>query len=252
MTDGSPLSKDRLPRSWADIAHPLGLLHGIKEVKKLRLDGVRAITNRLKRQGNQGRTKRRGRPRIQAQQQSQCRQGLRQKEQAPFSWEHQSLIVRKHDDLSEQEKADLALMVKSAPARTRLRPCQQQFYRLCARGSSKPCARSRRRRLVHQASYHVNAFLAQALQQISNDTFDHLIVLLGWENGERTNHHVESNHRVLRMMQKTRDKRRKMHTLEKALEFERDARMLEHPSYPHNVRDVPILGPETAILQMAA
>jgi hypothetical protein len=54
------------------------------------------------------------------------------------------------------------------------------------------------------------------------------------------------------MMQKTRYKRRKVHTLEKALELELWARMLAHPSYPHNVREVPILGQETAILQMAA
>jgi hypothetical protein len=79
-----------------------------------------------------------------------------------------------------------------------------------------------------------------------------MIVFLGRENGERTNNHVERNNRVFRMMQKTRYKRRKVHTLEKALELELYARMLEHPSYPHNVRGVPILGQETATLQMAA
>jgi hypothetical protein len=79
-----------------------------------------------------------------------------------------------------------------------------------------------------------------------------MIVFLGWENGERTNHHVERNNRVFRMMQQTRYKRRTVHTLEKALELELYTRMLEHPSYPHNVREVPILGQETAILHMAA
>jgi hypothetical protein len=252
ITDGSPLYKDSLQRYWADIEHQLCIFHVIKEVNKLILDGVRAIKNRLRRQGNKGRKKRRGRPSKKAQKQRQCRQGMSKKEQATFIWDHQYLIVRKQDDLSEQEKEDLALMLKIAPELKLFRQFNQQFYRLFERGISKPCARSRRRRLVNHASYQANAFLAKALKKISKDKFANMIVFLGWENGERTNNHVERNNRVFRMMQKTRYKRRKVHTLEKALELELYARRLEHPSYPHNVREVPILGQETAILQMAA
>jgi Transposase len=252
ITDGSPLYKDSLQRYWAAIEHQLCIFHVIKEVNKLILDGVRAIKNRLKRQGNKGRKKRRGRPSPKAQKQRQCRQGMRKKEQATFIWDHQYLIVRKQDDLSEQDKEDLALMFKIAPELKLFRHFNQQFYRLLERGISKPCARSRRRRLGTHASYQANAFLAKALQKISKDKFANMIVFLGWENGERTNNHVERNNRVFRMMQKTRYKRRKVHTLEKALELDLYARMLEHPSYPHNVREVPILGQETAILQIAA
>ena len=252
ITDGSPLYKDSLQRYWADIEHQLCIFHVIKEVNKLILDGVRAIKNRLKLQGNKGRKKRRGRPSKKAQKQRQYRQGMRKKEQATFIWDHQYLIVRKQDDLSEQAKEDLTLMFQIAPELKLFRPCNQQFYRLLERGISKPCARSRRRRLVNHASYQANAFLAKALKKLSTDKCDNMIVFLGWENGERTNTHVERNNRVFRMMQKTRYKRRKVHTLEKALELELYARMLEHPSYPHNVREVPILGQETAFLQMAA
>jgi Transposase len=252
ITDGSPLYKDSLQRYWADIEHQLCIFHVIKEVNKLILDGVRAIKNRLRRQGNKGRKKRRGRPSKKAQKQRQCRQGMSKKEQATFIWDHQYLIVRKQADLSEQEKEDLALMLKIAPELKLFRQFNQQFYRLFERGISKPCAHSRRRRLVNHASYQANVFLAKALKKISKDKFANMIVFLGWENGERTNNHVERNNRVFRMMQKTRYKRRKVHTLEKALELDLYARMLEHPSYPHNVREVPILGQETAILQMAA
>jgi hypothetical protein len=252
ITDGSPLYKDSLQRYWADIEPQLCIFHVIKEVNKLILDGVRAIKNRLKRQGNKGRKKRRGRPSNKAQKQRQWRQGMSKKEQATFIWDHQYLIVRKQEDLSEQDKEDLALMFKIAPELKLFRQFNQQFYRLFERGISKPCARSRRKRLVNQASYQANAFLAKALKKISTDKFDNMIVFLGWENGERTNNHVERNNRVFRMMQKTRYKRRKVHTLEKALELELYTRMLEHPSYPHNVREVPILGQETAILHMAA
>jgi len=57
-------------------------------------------------------------------------------------------------------------------------------------------------------------------QKISKDKFDKMIVFLGRGDGQRINNHVERNNRVFRMMQKTRYKRRKTHTIEKALELE--------------------------------
>ena len=231
ITDGSPLYKDSLQRYWTDIEHQLCIFHVIKEVNKLILDGVRAVKNRRKRQGNKGRKKRRGRPSKKAQQQKHYRKGMRKKEQATFLWDQQSLIVRKEEDLREQEQQDLALLLQIAPALKLFRECNQQFYRLCARGMTKSCARYRRRRLVNKRQYQANAFLAKALKKLSPDKFDKLTVFLGGENGERTNNHGERHNRVFRMMQKTRYKRRKAHTLEKALELELYARMLAHPLY---------------------
>jgi hypothetical protein len=229
MTDGSPLYKDALQSYWADVEHQLCILHVIKDVHKLILDGVRAIKNRIKRQGNTGRKKRRGRPSKTAQQQRQRRGGMSKKEQATFIWEPQYLIVRKPDDLSEQDKENLALMLKMAPDLTLFRPFNQQFYRLFDQGMTKQCARARRTRLVHHPLYQANALLAKALRKISQDKFDKMIVFLGWENGQRTNNYVERNNRVFRMMQKTRYKRRKPHMIEQARELELYARMLEHP-----------------------
>jgi transposase-like protein len=252
ITDGSPLYKDALQRYWAEVEHQLCVFHVIKDVNKLILDGVRAIKNRIKRQGNKGRKKRRGRPSKKAQQQRQRRDGMSKKQQASFIWEHQYLIVRKPDDLSEQDKANLALLFQIAPELKLFRQFNQQFYRLFEKGITKQCARSRRTRIVHQASYQANAFLAKALKKIGKDKFDKMIVFLGWENGQRTNNHVERNNRVFRMMQKTRYKRRKIHTITKALELELYARMLEHPLYPDKIRALPIGSQETTILKMAA
>ena len=64
---------------------------------------MRAIKNRIKRQGNKGRKKRRGRPNQKIQKQRQRREGLSKKKQAAFIWDHQDLIVRKQEELSEQE-----------------------------------------------------------------------------------------------------------------------------------------------------
>jgi hypothetical protein len=252
ITDGSPLYKDSLQSYWADVEHQLCIFHVIKDVNKLILDGVRAIKNRLKRQGNKGRKKRRGRPSKKAQQQRQRRGGMSKKEQASFIWEHQYLIVRKQDDLSEQDKADLALLFQIAPELKLFRQFNQQFYRLFEKGITKQCARSRRTRMVNYAPYQANAFLAKALKKIGKDKFNHMIVFLGWENGQRTNNHVERNNRVFRLMQKTRYKRRKPHTIEKALELELYARMLEHPLYRHNIRELRIRCRAKSSLKMAA
>jgi len=252
ITDGSLLYKDSLQSYWADVEHQLCIFHVIKEVNKLILDGVRAIKNRLKRQGNKGRKKRRGRPSKKAQQQRQRSKGMGKKAQATFVWDHQYLIVRKQEDLSEQDKQDLALMLAIAPDLKLFRQFNQPFYRLFERDISKACAHSRRTRLVNHAPYQANAFLAQALKKLSKDKFNHMIVFLGWEDGERTNNHVERNNRSFRMMQKTRYKRRKTHTIEKALELELYARMLAHPLYSHNVRQLPTVFQKTTILKMAA
>jgi Transposase len=252
ISDGSPLYKDALQRYWADVEHQLCIFHVIKEVNKLLLDGVRAIKNRIKRQGNKGRKKRRGRPTKQAQQRKQHRSGMSKQEQATFIWEHQYLIVRKEDDLSEQDKAELALLFQIAPELKLFRQFNQQFYRLFEKGITKQCARARRARMVSNPLYQVQTFLAKALKKISKDKFDKMIVFLGWENGQRTNNHVERNNRVFRMMQKTRYKRRKPHTIAKALELELYARMLEHPLYPDKISALPVRSQEATILKMAA
>ena len=154
---------------------------------------------------------------------------MSKKEQASFIWEHQYLIVRKQDDLSEQDKADLALMFQVAPALKLFRQCNQQFYRLFEKGITKQCARSRRIRMVNNPLYQANTFLAKALKKIGKDKFNKMIVFLGWDNGQRPNNYGERNHRVLRMRQKTRYQRRQPHTMTQALELERYARMVEHP-----------------------
>jgi hypothetical protein len=177
---------------------------------------------------------------------------MSKKEPASFIWEHQYLIVRKQDDLSEQDKADLALLFQMAPELKLFRQFNQQFYRLFAKGMTKQCARSRRTRMVNNPLYQANAFLAKALKKIGKDKFDKMIAFLEWDHGQRTNNHVERNNRVFRMMQKTRYKRRKTHTIEKALELELYARMLEHPLYRHNVRELPLLSREKSVLKMAA
>jgi hypothetical protein len=56
--------------------------------------------------------------------------------QATFLWEHQCLIVRKEDELTDEDRDDLAVMFALAPELALLRRFNQQFYRLFEKGIS--------------------------------------------------------------------------------------------------------------------
>jgi len=252
ISDGSPLYKDSLQSHWADIEHQLCVFHVIKEVNKLILDGVRAIKNGLRRQGNKGRKRRAGRPSRRARQQRQRRQGMSKHEQATFLWEHQYLIVRKEDELTDEDRDDLAVMFALAPEVALFRRFNQQFYRLFEKGISPQQARYRRTRLINNPDYQANAFLARAMKKLAKDKFEKMIVFLSWENVDRTNNHVERNNRAFRMLQKTRYKRRKQHTIEKMLELDLYARMIRHPLYQQTINALPIILKEPSPLKKVA
>lgn len=173
-------------------------------------------------------------------------------EPATLIWAPPYLLVRKAEDRSEQDKHDLALLLQLAPARKRFREFNPPFSHLFARGITNQWARSRRMRRVNKRREQANAVLAKALKQLRPDKGDQRSVCLGWENGARTTNHVERNNRAFRLMQQTRYKRRKAHTLARALALALSARRLEHPLYQHNVRKLPVLVQEPAILARAA
>lgn len=234
ITDGSPLYKDCLCRFWEDIEHQLCIFHVIKDVNKLILAGVRHIKNQIKRQGNKGRKRKQGRPSKAAQKREARRkdQGiLTQKEAATFIWEHQYLIVKKEEDLTQQDKEHLKRLFELAPQLRMFRTFNRQFYGLFEKGISKTLARQRRTRLVNNLAYQDNEFVQKALKMLKKGKFEKMITFLGWEEMECTNNHVERNNRSFRMLQKTRYKRRKEHTIKMALELDLYARMLQHPLY---------------------
>lgn len=228
ISDGSPLYKNCLQSWWQDCQHQLCIFHVFKEVNKLVLDGVRAIKNQIKRQGNKGRKKHPGRPTKKAQQQRQAKSEMTKKEQATFIWEHQYLIVKKPENLTDQDTLDLALMLEIAPQLKLFRLFNHQFYHLFEKGISKQTARLRRTLMVNNLEYQANPFLAKALKKLKKESFEKMITFLEWENVDCTNNHVERNNRCFRMMQKTRYKRRKPHTINKMIELHLFDRMLKH------------------------
>lgn len=226
ITDGSPLYKDALQEIWKGIDHQLCLFHVIKEVNKLVLDGLRAIKNRIKRQGNKGRKKRRGRKKKSARKSQPKRT---KKDQAKFIWDNQHLIVRKAETLTEEENAALEEMMEIAPEVKTLRRFNQEFYRLFERDITQRQARCRRTQMANNTDYQANPFLARALRKLRRERFEKMIVFLAHgPDAQRTSNHVERNNRCFRMMQKTRYKRRTERTIRMAVELELYARMLRH------------------------
>lgn len=104
--------------------------------------------------------------------------------------------------------------------------------------------------MVNNPAYQGNAFLKKALKKLKKEKFEKMIVFLGWEDMERTNNHVERNNRAFRMLQKTRYKRRKQHTIRKALELDLYARMMEHELYDPNCAYIPITLQEKPTLKV--
>ena len=233
ITDGSPLYKDSLQSYWKDVVHQLCVFDVIKEVNKLILDGVRAVKNRIKRQGKKGRKKRRGRSTERIQKQRTTRKQMNQKEQAAFIWKH---------------------LLEMAPELEVFREFNRQFYGLFQKDISQQAARNRRTRMLNHLDYQNNSFLQRALKKLKKEKFEKMIAFLAFENVDCTNNHVERNNRSFRMLQKTRYKRRKQHMIQKALELNLYARMLKQPLFENHGRtcELHYAESEEAPLKMAA
>ena len=147
------------------------------------------------------------------------------------------MIVRK--ELSDEEQTILDEMIAIAPEIEILRRFNRDFYRLLAKGITKQQARYRHTRMINNADYRANKHLARALKKLRTERFEKMIVVLGWENVDRTSNHVERNNRSFRMLQKTRYKRRKKNTIQMSIELDLYERMLNHEDF-HAQAAIPI------------
>jgi transposase-like protein len=232
ITDGSSLYKDSLREIWKDVEHQLCIFHVIKEVNSVVLDAFRALRRQIARQGNKGRRRKRGRPSKAAQKRClSCRRRTR-KQEAAFLWDHQHLLVRKDDSLTDEDRGLLGEMIEIAPEVKLLRRFVKDFYGLFRRENTQQRARYRRTRMVNNPAYQAHPVLKRALRKIRKERFEKMIVFLGREgDSERTSNHVERNNRSFRMLQKTRYKRRTVRTIAMSIELDLYARMLQHILY---------------------
>lgn len=220
ITDGSSLYKEALFERWSDVEHQLCIFHVLKGANEYILRAVRALAKTLPKPKKypQGRPKKRGRPR---------QPDTRRK----FIMSHVHLVVKRKDRWSEEDRETWQEMTRILPELKTLRRFVDRFCDLFRRDSTKAQARRRRQRLVNDPSFQDDANLKKVLRMIPKDKFEKMLTFLGWEDGERTSNHVERNNRTFRMMQKTRYKRRRRHTITRALWLSIVLRWKRHPLY---------------------
>src|SRR4051794_33081847 len=109
VTDGSNLYPALLAELWSEAEHQLCVFHVIKDINTLVLDAVRRLRNAMKRRGQAGRKKKRGRKGAKSKA-AAARRGMTVKEKAHFVFKRRYLIVKRQENLTESERDDLRRM----------------------------------------------------------------------------------------------------------------------------------------------
>src|SRR3984893_8930070 len=92
ISDGSNLYPAVLTELWSEAEHQLCVFHVIKDINKLVLDAVRRLRNAMKRRGQAGRKKKRGRKGAKSKA-AAARRGMTVKEKAHFVFKRRYLNV---------------------------------------------------------------------------------------------------------------------------------------------------------------
>lgn len=220
ITDGSPLYKEALTARWRDVAHQLCIFHVLQDANREILDAVRDIRKGLPRprRYRRGRPSRRGRPR-------------QKDDRRAFITEHLHLVVKKAESWTQEDHPAWARLLEISPRFGLLREFVEKLYGCFQKGIAPRQARYRRTRLVRDPRFASDPHLRRVMAMLAPEKFEKMIVFLSHPQAERTNNHVERNNRAFRLVQKTRYRRRRTHTLELALWLHIACRWRKHPSY---------------------
>jgi transposase-like protein len=214
VTDGSNLYPALLAELWSEAEHQLCVFHVLKDINKLVLDAVRRLRNALKRRGQAGRKKKRGRKSKQAKAAAR-RRGPTVKEKAHFVFRHRHLIVQRRENLTAAEHDDLRRMLDYLPELATLRRFADRIYWLFDTPKDVHQASCRRAAIVRDAAFSAVPELVKALEQLSAEKFAKMVAYLKSPLSQRvrTNNHVERTNRRIRFWEKVRYKWRRRRTL---------------------------------------
>ncbi len=214
VTDGSNLYPAVLTELWPGAAHQLCVFHVIKDINKLILDAVRRMRAAMGRRGQAGRKKKRGRKRAMSKAAAK-RRGLTVKEKAHFVFKHRHLVVKRRENLTEEERDDLKRMVEYLPALATLRRFADWVYRVFDTPKDRHQASCRRSALVRDPAFQAVPELVKAMKQLDDEKFLKLMAYLDSPVSRRvrTNNHVERTNRMFRFLEKVRYKWRGRRTL---------------------------------------
>jgi hypothetical protein len=212
VTDGSNLYPGVLGELWPEADHQLCVFHVIKDINKLILDAVRRMRTAMGRRGQAGRKKKRGRKGAKA---AAKRRGLTVKEKSHFVFKHRHLIVKRRENLTEEEGDDLKRMLEYLPELATLRRFADRIYWVFDTPKDLHQACCRRSALVRDAAFQAVPELVKAMKQLDQEKFPKLMAYLNnpVSRRVRTNNHVERTNRMFRFLEKVRYKWRGRRTL---------------------------------------
>jgi transposase-like protein len=214
VTDGSNLYPAVLAELWPHADHQLCVFHAIKDINKLILDAVRRMRSAMSRRGKAGRKKKRGRKGAKAKA-AAARRGMTLKEKAYFVFKHRHLIVKRRENLSDNERDDLNRMLSYLPELATLRRFADRIYWQFDTPKDFHQACCRRAVIVHDSKFQGVPELAKAIKQLDDERFPKLMAYLANHVGRRvrTNNDVERTNRMFRLLEKVRYKWRRRRTL---------------------------------------
>jgi hypothetical protein len=203
ISDGSPLYPAVIEELWPKAKHQLCVFHLLKEINVDILDALR----RMRKEAfpkSKSKNRKRGRPtkaRVKAIQREQ-----KLAERAKFVWEHRYLIVTSPEKMTDEDRANLATMLRYLPGLKRLRRFALEVRGVLDGTISRQQAWSRWRKFSSNKEYAKDADLKRAMGKLRREKFSKATVYLNWTHRTklRTNNHVERMNRVVRLKEKVR------------------------------------------------
>jgi hypothetical protein len=168
VTDGSNLYPAVLAELWPEADHQLCVFHVIKDINKLILDAVRRMRTAMGRRGQAGRKKKRGRKGAKSKAAAK-RRGLTLKEEAHFVFKRRHLIVKRRENLTEEERDDLTRMLEYLPALATLRRFADRIYWVFDTPKDLHQASCRRSALVRDPAFQAVPELVKAMKQLDDE-----------------------------------------------------------------------------------
>lgn len=210
ISDGSNLYPATLAEVWPNASHQLCIFHVLQDITDKVLDAVRRLRRACEHRGNAGRKPKRGRSKKGAKKRAKSK-GPTSKEKASYVFKRRYLIVKRQENLSQQERADLRRMFVYLPELRTLWQFCQETYKLWSAEQSRKVARWRWTRLKNNAEYQQVPELQEVLDWLTDEKFTKTQAFLKQPVGQRpkTNNHVERTNRKLRFDEKVRYKFRR-------------------------------------------
>jgi len=199
---------------WPEADHQLCGSHVIKDLNELILDAVRRLRGQMARRGQAGRRKKRGRKK-RAARAAVRRRGLTVKQKAHFVYKHRHLIVKRRENFTKPDGADLITMLEYLPELAVLRRFADRMYWLFDSPKDFHQASCRRSAILREGAFRAVAEAVKAMAKLEPAKFAQMMAYLKNPASQRvrTNNHVERTNRLIRLLEKVRYKWRRRKAL---------------------------------------